>query len=73
MKKKMYRVDFAAEQLEVSKRTVRNWIDNGILRAQRRGPRLWFVYAEDVDALSGKALLCSIETAVSSKVYRPQK
>lgn len=45
----------AAEQLGVSDETVRRWAHSGILKAERRGPRLMFVDADSFTAESVNA------------------
>ena len=39
----------AAERLDVSERTIRNWISSSHLRAQRVGPRLIRIPASELD------------------------
>lgn len=44
-------IQAAAEAADVSPRTIRRWIAQGLLPAHRVGPRLVKVYASDVNRL----------------------
>jgi hypothetical protein len=47
------RVNNVARALGVAPRTVRQSAADGILPAQKRGPKLWFFYARDLVDLVG--------------------
>lgn len=48
---RLIRVNCAADRIGCSHRTVRRWIREGKLRAQRVGRRAWGVYWVDVEFL----------------------
>jgi excisionase family DNA binding protein len=48
-KRRVLRLSSVAILVGVSVRTIRYWIELEHLPAHRRGPKLWFVYADDLE------------------------
>lgn len=48
--RRVLRLSTVARLVGVTSRTVRYWVASGTIHAHRRGPRLWFVYADDLEA-----------------------
>ena len=44
----LLRVHNVAKRCGVSPRTVRSWVESGLLPAHKRGPKVWFVYEDDL-------------------------
>ena len=59
-----------AEEFQVTAQTIRNWIDQGVLRAVRVG-RAFRVRREDVDALLERASAESSSLATRRDVWTP--
>jgi hypothetical protein len=47
------RISTVARLVGVTPRAIRYWVETGQVQAHRRGPRLWFIFLEDVNALTG--------------------